>query len=665
MIKIQQTLHGYSQGHHLLAGTALLKSSEDMLLMSQMSDWAGFEGKYDKEISYLTAYPLSSDYYVIAKTWYAYEMNRPGCVWTHSLLIRCEDLNRIPDFKAFQKIFRRPINVNDYANYGRVIEIVEDEPKDGVKELSLTEANISMVYITLLQLQKPLVYQIKKSNDEYQDMILHLMDYIPGGILSKYTFSSGSTVQRQFKGKSFDLQFVINCPEGFDNFYEENKWAEVSVMSYVDYSIRHGRYELRSLLQMFAEDIGDSENHWVNIITLFVHLHVLSQANDQQKPSLYIGLLKEISEAFPTKTEGDLVKSRFAMPEISKLMIDNYQFLLESATNELFNSFTAGQIQLEERVKELLMPNNDIKFYDLILEIYKKKMKTEIGLSLFLAASKTIDDANFKRLLEEDYTIIASMVPYNDQVINNKVWIEASKETFEHIFTLFGVKVPEPFDYWLELYKAIIKNETLVLDGTLQQIMQHVGQPVAILLDILNCGDKHRLVSPTIIDECGKHKKEMLEWLKGHQIENEDVAQMFMRHFKAESAEVHGSLAENWTHFEMKKGTQGNDYFAYLYNLSFNWLESELAFQYFRRAFYPLYTSAQNSRLMERYWAQIEHNTVNLWIADWDRCKKMRLMAARRVLLAGLDETVIAEFTPDIGLNHEILKYYIRMKGKR
>lgn len=665
MIIIQQTLHGYSQGHHLLAGTALLKSIEDMQLMSQMSDWAGFEGKYDKEVSYLTAYPLSTDYYVIAKTWYAYEMNRPGCVWTHSLLIKQEDLNRIPDFKVMQGIFRRPVKVDDYADYGRVIELSEEEPKEGVKGMPLREFNISKVYITLLLLQKPMVFQIKESNDVYQDLLLHLMDYIPGGILSKCAFSSGSTIQRQFRGNSFDIQFVLNSPEGYDNLEEEKRWADVSVMSYVDYSIRNGLYELRSLLQIFDEEIGSSGASWLNIITLFVHLHVFSQAEDYKKPSLYVGLLKEISDAYPQKSEGELVKSRFAMPDISKLMIDNYQFLLESATNTIFNSFTAEQIQLEERVKEMFISNDHTKFFDLISEIYKKKMKTGIGLSLFLIASKTMDDGNFKRLLEEDYSLIASMVPYNNQIINNRIWIEASKEPFEHIFALFSEKVPDPFDYWQELYVSIIKNESLVLDGTLQQIIQHVGQPVELLLDLLNTDDKHRFVSPSIINECGNHKNEMVVWLKGHQIESESAARLFMRHFEAESLEVSGRKAEDWVHFEMKKGRQNNDYYTYLYNLSFNWVESEVAFVFFRRAFYPLYVSAQHDKLEEQYWTQIEHNTVSMWIADWDRCKKMRLMAARRVLLAGLDEYVISDFTPDSGLNQEILKYYIRMKGKK
>ena len=39
-------------------------------------------------VDYYTGYPLENgEKYVIAKTWYAYEMKRPGCVWTHSIVL--------------------------------------------------------------------------------------------------------------------------------------------------------------------------------------------------------------------------------------------------------------------------------------------------------------------------------------------------------------------------------------------------------------------------------------------------------------------------------------------------------------------------------------------------------------------------------------------------
>lgn len=57
------------------------------------------------------------------------------------------------------------------------------------------------------------------------------------------------------------------------------------------------------------------------------------------------------------------------------------------------------------------------------------------------------------------------------------------------------------------------------------------------------------------------------------------------------------------------------------------------------RCHHQTYYSAQNNNLLECYWSQIEHNTNNLLIPDWDRCKKMRLMAALRAKIVDVDST--------------------------
>lgn len=42
--------------------------------------------------SYLTGYPLKTfGLYCFARTWFALELPRPGCVWTHTLIIKNED----------------------------------------------------------------------------------------------------------------------------------------------------------------------------------------------------------------------------------------------------------------------------------------------------------------------------------------------------------------------------------------------------------------------------------------------------------------------------------------------------------------------------------------------------------------------------------------------
>ena len=75
-MKIEQALHGYYEGHKLLASSVETFSQTDRRKMSILSDWDEYVPDQE-DSSYLTCYPLpNSPYYVVAKTWYASEMKR-------------------------------------------------------------------------------------------------------------------------------------------------------------------------------------------------------------------------------------------------------------------------------------------------------------------------------------------------------------------------------------------------------------------------------------------------------------------------------------------------------------------------------------------------------------------------------------------------------------
>lgn len=664
MIKIHQTLHGYDQGHHLIVATALLKSSDDAQRMSLMSDWDGFDNKYDEKAEYVTAYPLMEDYYVIAKSWYAYEKPRPGCVWTQSLLIRQEDLNRIPDFKVLLKVFQRPSEENGFDYYGNIIELKEETDQEEKVPL-IGDINFVNVYLSLLQGDKPLVYEIDRPNFVYQELLLHLMNYIPGAILKKYSFSSGSTMPRKMKEGQMDLQFVVNCNDGFDRLDVEKKWREFSAMDYIHYELSNGRFEIRKLLQVFEVDIKDSVDNWLQIINLFFYLATISHSDESQRKSLYLDLINAIHSSFPNKDDGTVVKTRFTLQELTKHIIDDYSFLTECCTNQSFKSFTSKQLHLEQRINSLIAEEGHSRFVDLIMEIHTQGIKTEAGLFLFAASVKLMDDNDVDRLVKEDYTVLVSMIPIDNSILNNKAWINAQKNVFGSLFAMFEAKVPDSFDYWDELFIAILKNNIIVNDGVLQIIWKCVVKPVEKVLTIINQTTWSGFLSPSISNECGKHKKEMMVWLQEYQVQNEEVARLFMSHFKVDSSDVVNTKAEEWKHFVMSGQNNDTAYYVYLYNLSFNWIKSVTSFGFFKSAFYPIYLLAQSSNLVDRYWNMISDNTVNIWIADWDKCKKMRLMASRRVLEAGLGEEAIHDFSQDKNLNQEILKYFLRMKRKK
>lgn len=107
VVRLQQAIHGYRTGHQLLQSSRQLPSDVQrfMLVMSDLSGPSlvpGFE-------EYVTGYPLEEiGTYVLARTWYAPEMERPGCVWTHSLLVEYADLARIEDLALLTRYFQRP-----------------------------------------------------------------------------------------------------------------------------------------------------------------------------------------------------------------------------------------------------------------------------------------------------------------------------------------------------------------------------------------------------------------------------------------------------------------------------------------------------------------------------------------------------------------------------
>ena len=129
---IEQALHGYNKGHGLLASSSPFKPNDDSSLMSVLSDWTGYRDESGED-AYMTFYPLShGERYAFAKTWYAAEMERPGCVWTHTLIVDLNGLDRNFDFRVLKDYFRRP-QKDKYEIYRQKIEIKDFERRESLE----------------------------------------------------------------------------------------------------------------------------------------------------------------------------------------------------------------------------------------------------------------------------------------------------------------------------------------------------------------------------------------------------------------------------------------------------------------------------------------------------------------------------------------------------
>ena len=126
-IRLHQALHGYVDGHCQLALSASLKARDQKRLLA-LSDLSG-PGAYVEEDGYLTGYPLlESGVFALGRTWPAPEMPRPGCVWTHTLLISFTDLAALNNLTALLSMFRRPFGVRAAPEYAKPTTLYTNGP---------------------------------------------------------------------------------------------------------------------------------------------------------------------------------------------------------------------------------------------------------------------------------------------------------------------------------------------------------------------------------------------------------------------------------------------------------------------------------------------------------------------------------------------------------
>ena len=73
---------------------------------------------------YWTGIPLpGAKVYALMRTWPAPEMPRPGCVWTHVVLIALADMARFPDLAVLGALFTRPSTSAGFTAYASPLAI--------------------------------------------------------------------------------------------------------------------------------------------------------------------------------------------------------------------------------------------------------------------------------------------------------------------------------------------------------------------------------------------------------------------------------------------------------------------------------------------------------------------------------------------------------------
>ena len=162
-MRVEQTLHGYREGHHLLTSSVALTDEEGWTL-EQLSDLSG-QLELDEDFDHFhTAYPAGR-WFVVARTWHDREADRRGTVLTHSLLLPREQAAReLDDVGRLYGLFNEPgYDRTDLSAWERTLGLPELEQ---LPPLELSPQAALRLYTALLLVDiRPLLWLENASAD--------------------------------------------------------------------------------------------------------------------------------------------------------------------------------------------------------------------------------------------------------------------------------------------------------------------------------------------------------------------------------------------------------------------------------------------------------------------------------------------------------------------
>lgn len=661
---IEQTLYGYNKGHGLLASSFPVRPNNDSSLMSVLSDWTGFRNELGED-SYMTFYPLSNgEKYAFAKTWYAEEMERPGCVWTHTLIVDLKEMDRNFDFRVLDDYFRRP-QKDDYELYQHKIEIDNFETRNSNVVFNMfDDTSLLVLYLLLLGNNKNLFIYMDEAQRAYQALCFYLLQYLPLDMLKWISLSTGSASRRKFGSEDFSIQFTDNITNiSLSNAPWKGKIAKENFTIGLLYIFEQSKREndtFPSLIRLFREDIKDEKEKLFAFAMLMKELD--TALNEKVGEKEYANVLSLLEEYFPKQNEGIRLKSNFLSEKISSLYgtEEDYLFQIASLKNDSFlhpllTHFTQRLMVLDK--------NSHNAYVDLMGKIARIEHPNETAYNALLYAVDHMEEEELLRMVNNNWEHILPLLNNNERFFDAGMWLRLSAKQFNDIFLMYDSHNFESFKHWDELLKKVLVSETLTGENISSQLVINANDAVKMIFDSAN--DSHlSVVSPFLLLSCMQKKQDFLGWLGRQKFINERVEKFIIHQIDPTSIYVKESQSCSWKALlEADNGGKSIDFYLYLYILAHNW-KDRLSVEMLKHGFYPIYKELSKSKLSSKDWDRISSVTPNRYfIANWDKCKILSRGLVDYLKDCDVDIDEVRVFSPNKKVNERLTQYWKKKKN--
>lgn len=431
---VHQALHGYEDGHRLLASSLPIKGADArrMLVLSDSPD----ARQIDPGTPLLCGYPLpDADLYVLALTWPAPEIRRPGCVWTHSFLLTASGLEA-EDLTALLGAFSRPeASAEDWQRYRQPLAL------RGLGKSAPTYEAPEVAATTLWSLYEPPAPPIDlrssalKGNDPHRLLLAIWLQQQPS-LRHVFAFAQAPRTARRLDQQLFDLQLTSTPQQGtWEQAAELTKprtvtrplesrppdWCAVLAEDL------RSPGPLRTFLRDFSNvELASREGLWA-LASLFAAL-------DPNRRTTLVDGIAALSHVCPHPDEGGELKQALLASEPDPRLPFSVDQL-----DVIFALFTSDwgedpSLDLGSRIATLLREDDS-----LVLELTRRlfeRRRTKTVKAAIEAIASNLTDAQVKRWAARDEELIAQLAAQSEELLNRRSLLPSL--SFETAWPILG-----------------------------------------------------------------------------------------------------------------------------------------------------------------------------------------------------------------------------------
>jgi len=639
-ILIHQTLHGYDGGHSLLGSSRELPVDVRMLMlpisdMSGNSILPGFE-------EYITGYPLKEiNAYAIAKTWYASEMRRPGCVWTQTLLIDFADLPYLRDIEFLFTLFRRPVSTVDFEFYKHSSFLprnILDKEYINTIDNKFSENFIKGIITQLYDINASSVLIRGVGAFGYDKLVLSIWLQQWPRMRRNFTFCTGAIMPRVFQGKELDLQIVpiSTIDDGrksfrsiIDSRYEPNFVEQAWVdQAYNDWLVPG---KLRTFLRTYGADVKPELSCFSIMVRTFLFL---KESHSSVREIIFF-----LANSFPFPAEaGSLKNTILGEANLSHrdlgITFSEQQKLFELSITDVFGAFDYQKLKYKDRFLDYVAINTD-ESIDFLSELFKHDLNQN-GINVIQDLAIYLEDNYLLSRSLTNSKLASIFVGLNPRIAYQRdFWETKSGEYAEIIDSLSHTSNEQSIDW----HKII----TLILDvdpNVDLNLFEKVGVNLQdCLLDYLQI-HPDGYVSSSWLSALRSQPRQVLEWLNRQTQPALKILELLVGIMDPNDYVVIKNDASPWLglirdkRFIWPKSVSDN-ICAFGLCLGLN-LSGTSAKELIIMSFENVYFALAFQNLPYNLWRHLEVHTKPLsFFKDWDKCKKLTIAVVEYFIANG------------------------------